>query len=131
MHLLVGFGGALLRTLLGKKRLMVEREEGSSTFDVTVPALRKGPQGADSTISEAAILVMTTKPELPSAMYLDESTKDQLQLKSSFGRGPVFNKITITPRVMVRGFTLSFNPLARKLILRCGPNDSDDVGCCG
>ena len=28
---------------------------------------------------------------------------------------------------MVRGFTLSFNPLARKLILRCGPNDSDPL----
>jgi hypothetical protein len=115
-HTLIGFGGGVIRSLLGKSRMMVEREPGSDTFNIVVPPLQKS-HASEAQMNNLTLLVMTTKAGL-GKIDLDESQKEKIELKSTFGRGPVFNNITIVPRVMFIGFTLSFDPIERTLVLQ-------------
>jgi hypothetical protein len=106
-HAEVWFGGGLIRHLADSSRVLVERPKGGAFFDVVF-----GPTNAKARIAEMALLVMTCRADLPSAVFLASP-----DLAKNVGRGPAFPYVTISTAMLQQGFTLSFEPATRMLRL--------------
>jgi hypothetical protein len=108
----IWFAGGLIRQLEGTSRILVDRLKGAKHFEET---FAPNPD-AKERITECPLLIMTCRPDLPSAVFIS-TAGGKAALAKNFGRGPAFPYVTISSHLLRAGFTLSFEPEKRVLRL--------------